>query len=136
MATQTDLKREIREIQLNMYKMVGKIQHQIEQKEMLKRASKPLLDELIDKTPEGKTGNLKNSMGYIPLNKSKYAVFVGPIYRLGGYHAHLVEYGYIHKSGIRVEGKHFMRKALRAKSKEVLTRLTKELKDFMDKLKV
>jgi hypothetical protein len=106
------LKKELKEIQLNMIKLAGKIDNQIKRKDMMKRAGEPLLNEVISTAPVD-TGNLKNSIEYLPFNKSKYSVFVGPNYRKGGSHAHLVENGFIDRSGTRVEGKKWMRNALR-----------------------
>lgn len=129
------LKRELQEIQLNMIKLVGKVQNQIKQKDMLKRAGQPLYDELYDKAPFV-SGNLRDSLDWLPFYKSQYAVFIGPNYRKGGAHAHLYEYGFIDRSGKRVEGHKWMRKALRKKSGEVLMNMKKEFDDFMKTIKV
>ena len=130
-----ELKRDLREIQLNMIKLVGKVQYKIKQKDLLKRAGEPLLNEVVNTVPID-TGNLKNSLEYLPLNNAKYNVFIGPNYRKGGAHAHLVENGFIDRSGKRVEGQKWMRKSLRKKSGEVLMNMKKEFDDFMKTVKV
>ena len=100
---------------------------EIKTKRVLKKASRIVVDKLKDNTPVD-TGELKKSMEFLPLNKSKSSVFVGPNYRKGGSHAHLVEYGHLTKNGKRIEGNPFIFKSYEQTKGQVLVNLTNELK--------
>lgn len=64
------------------------------------QAAKPMVEEIKQNAPVGRTGNLKKSIGSVSLGTPKRtgeigAVIVGARMRSGykGYHAHLVEFG-------------------------------------------
>lgn len=109
-----------------------KYAEEIKTKRVLKKASKIVVDQLKDNTPVD-TGVLRDSMEFLPLNKSKNSVFVGPNYRKGGSHAHLVEYGHVAVNGKRVEGNPFIFKSYEQTKAQVLANLTKEIKTLQDR---
>jgi hypothetical protein len=135
MATLRSLRDEVLELTRNMDRLKNHVVTEIERKEMFRRAGKPMLNEIVNTTPID-TGTLKNSIEYLPFTRSRKNVFIGPNYRKGGSHAHLIEKGWITRSGSRVEGKYFIRKGMRKTQKQVLTNLEMELKQSLAKFKV
>lgn len=109
----------------------SKYSAEIKTKKVLRKAGKIVVDALKSNTPVD-TGALKKSMEFLPLNKSRNSVFVGPNYRKGGSHAHLVEYGRIAVNGKRVEGNPFIFKSYEQTKGQVLVNLTNELKLLQD----
>jgi len=110
----------------------SKYASEIKSKRVLKKAAKPALDTLKSNTPVD-TGELKRSMQFLPFNRDKTGVYVGPNYRKGGSIAHIIEYGRITKSGKIIEGKPFIFKSYEQTKGQVLVNLTNELKLLHDK---
>lgn len=123
---------EINKILGNLRDIENYIGQAISKKVLLRKAAKPAVDSLKSNTPVD-TGDLKKSMEILPLNKSKNNIFVGPNYRKGGPHAHLVEYGYIARNGKRVEGNPFIFKSYNQSKVLVLSRLNLEIQKVITK---
>jgi hypothetical protein len=67
MATLRSLKEEVLELTRNIDRLKNHVVTEIERKEMFRRAGKPMLNEIINTTPED-TGTLKNSIEYIVID--------------------------------------------------------------------
>jgi HK97 gp10 family phage protein len=109
-----------------------------------RKATKPTIEAARSNAPSGKTGNLKKSMGMVPM-QDNIGVWVGSrvIGGYRGFHAHLVENGtvkrfYVTKNGKRHEtGKMnpnahyagFFRKAVQSTEKQVIDTIQKEWYD-------
>ena len=86
--------------------------------------------------PRGETGNLRRSIEFLPFRKSSDA-FIGPNYRKGGSHAHLVNNGFIHhvtKKLVRGRGYQFIQKAYDKTKETVLRQLTKLAQKEFEKI--
>lgn len=107
----------------------------IQAKTLLRRASKIAVTRMREKAPED-TGALSRSIGFISARRKKRSVMVGPIYGSGenaGNHAHLVEFGFIHKGGKRVEGQPFVLETYEETKGQILDNLRLEIKKEFDK---
>jgi hypothetical protein len=106
----------------------------------LKRASKPTLEMIIARTPVGKTGNLKKSIGQITVGNEMAIIIGARIKGYKGYHGHLVndatvDRHYITKNGMKHNtGKmsvlkpyfHFLTRAVSDTEKQSFDNLSKE----------
>jgi HK97 gp10 family phage protein len=116
---------------------------EINKKALLKKAAKPMLQALKTNSPIDK-GNLKNSMAFLTLKRSKDAILVGPRYYTRtkadgnntnaiGPHAHLIEFGWKAKNGKRIEGKPFIKQVYNQTKMMVLSNLENEIQKLIDK---
>jgi HK97 gp10 family phage protein len=109
-----------------------------------RKATKPTVEAAKSNAPRGRTGNLRKSLGIVPM-QDNIGVFVGArvIGGYRGFHSHLVENGttkrfYVTKRGVRHEtGKMnpnaqyagFFRRAIEATESQVIDTVTKEWYD-------
>ena len=106
----------------------------IQAKTLLRRASKIAVTTMKEKAPVGDTGNLERSIKFIPSRKRKKSIMIGPSYgKGGGNHANLVEFGYVHPSGKRVEGQPFVLETYDETKNQILDNLRTEIKMEFDK---
>ena len=106
----------------------------IQAKTLLRRASKIAVTTMKAKAPVGDTGNLERSIKFIPSRKRKKSIMIGPSYgKGGGNHANLVEFGYVHPSGKRVEGQPFVLETYDETKNQILDNLRTEIKMEFDK---
>lgn len=106
----------------------------IQAKTLLRRASKIAVTTMKAKAPVGDTGNLERSIKFIPSRKRKKSIMIGPSYgKGGGNHANLIEFGFIHPSGKRVEGQPFVLETYDETKNQILDNLRTEIKKEFDK---
>lgn len=135
---------EVQEIITKLNKMAKDYGVEINNKTILKRAGKVTLQKLKSNAPV-LTGNLRDAMAFLNFRKDKQGVYVGPRYHTTtnsegearnaiAPHAHLVEFGFIDKSGKRVEGKPFIKQTYEQTKGQVLANLEKEVAKLQSKL--
>lgn len=95
-----------------------------EQKQLIQSASRKAARIYINAAKANiprKTGELRRSMGTKNSRRSS-SVIVGPRRggRFKGYHAHLFEDGFTHKSGRKVAGRHVLRRTWQSTSQQVM----------------
>lgn len=118
----------------NMNAISTYLDRSIQSKTLLRRASKIAVDRMRSKAPVGDTGNLERSIGFISSRRRKKSIMIGPKYgKGGGNHANLVEFGFIHSSGKRVEGQPFVLETYDETKTQILTNLQNEIKKEFDK---
>ena len=106
----------------------------IQAKTLLRRASKIAVTTMKAKAPVGDTGNLERSIKFIPSRKRKKSILIGPSYgKGGGNHANLIEFGYVHPSGKRIEGQPFVLETYDETKNQILDNLRTEIKKEFDK---
>lgn len=106
----------------------------IQAKTLLRRASKIAVTTMKAKAPVGDTGNLERSIKVIPSRKRKKSIMIGPSYgKGGGNHANLIEFGYVHPSGKRIEGQPFVLETYDETKNQILDNLRTEIKKEFDK---
>ncbi|HMR88483.1 MAG TPA: HK97 gp10 family phage protein [Saprospiraceae bacterium] len=125
---------QINNIVANMGRISSYLDKSINAKTILKRASKVAVQRMKSKAPVGDTGNLERSVGFVSARKAKGKVLIGPRYgKGGGNHANLIEFGFIHPSGKRVEGQPFVLETYQETKDQILANLRAELKKEFDK---
>lgn len=106
----------------------------IQAKTLLRRAGKVAVRAMKSKAPVGDTGNLERSIGFISSRRRKKSIMIGPRYgKGGGNHGNLVEFGFIHSSGKRVEGQPFVLETYDETKGQILDNLRAEIKNEFDK---
>jgi HK97 gp10 family phage protein len=106
----------------------------IQAKTLLRRAGKIAVTAMKSKAPVGDTGNLERSIGFISSRRRKKSIMIGPRYgKGGGNHGNLVEFGFIHSSGKRVEGQPFVLETYDETKGQILDNLRAEIKKEFDK---
>lgn len=116
----------------------------INAKALLKRAGKLTLETMKNKVPVD-TGRLRDSLAFLNFKRDPMAIYVGARYRSPkdqdgndkrptGRHAHLVEYGFIDRSGKKVEGTPFVKQTYEATAQPTLKALENELERFHSKM--
>lgn len=115
---------------------------EIRRKNILKRAGKVVVTTMKGKAPED-TGDLKQSVNFLNFKNDKEAVYVGSkIDRKKEYdgkrppanYAYLVEFGFVDKSGKRVEGTPFVKQTYDQTKNQVLSNLEKEIEKTQQRL--
>lgn len=100
----------------------------------IQRAFKPSGDRIltyIEANVPIKTGQLKQSYGYV---KRKYSngLTIGAKYgKGGGSHAHLIELGFTTRKGKKIQGKFIEQKAFEANRESALNSMAKNLGDII-----
>lgn len=132
MATTTD--QQIQNIVSNMRRISTYLDKSIQAKTLLRRASKVAVSRMKAKAPVGETGNLERSIAFIPSRRKKKSVMIGPKYgKGGGNHGNLIEFGFIHDGGKRVEGQPFVLETYDETKAQILTNLRTEIQKEFDK---
>ena len=135
---------EVQEIINVLNKMAYDYGVEINKKTILKRAGKITLQKLRSNAPVLE-GHLRDSMAFLNFRKDKNGVYVGPRYHAAtnsegerknaiAPHAHMVEYGFIDRSGKKVEGKPFIKQTYDQTKAQVLSNLEKEVVKFQRSL--
>ena len=125
---------EINQAVKNLYDMLDKYNTAISKKTLLKRAGAVALKGLKDEARKIKrSGDLLKSAGWIN-TKSKSSVLAGFNYRRGGSHAHLIEFGWVTKSGSRVEGNPIVKRTYERTKNMIVQNLEMELKRTQAKI--
>lgn len=125
---------EINKAVKNLYDMLDKYNTAISKKTLLKRAGAVALKGLKDEATKIKrSGDLLKSAGWIN-TRSKSSVLAGFNYRKGGSHAHLIEFGWMTKSGSRVEGNPIVKRTYERTKNIIVQNLEMELKRTQAKI--
>ena len=109
----------------------------INQKTIFKRAGKVVLQKLQSNAPED-TGELKKSHAFINRRRDKTGILVGARYfsntnsegektNATGKHSHLMEFGWIDRSGKRHEGRPYVKQSYEQTKNQVESNLIKEI---------
>lgn len=132
-----DLDKQINAINKQLDKFTQQMYFNVARNRTLKRnAGRSTEAAMYLLAPRGDTGNLRRSIEFLPFRKS-YDAFVGPNYRKGGSHAHLVNNGFIHhvtKKLVRGRGYQFIQKAYDKTKETVLRQLTKLAQKEFEKI--
>lgn len=132
-----NIQKEFNEIIRKIRQMENHYGVAINEKTIFRRAGKIVKDTMRQETPVD-TGGLKESIDFLNFRKDKRALYVGARYNSSinqdgernkpiGRHAHLVEFGFIDRSGKRVEGNPFVKRTHDKTKDVVLKNLEKEL---------
>ena len=127
------IEQDIARVMGNAVDLMKYLDKSIQAKTLLRRASKVAVTTMKAKAPVGETGNLERSIKFIPSRKRK-SVMIGPSYgKGGGNHANLIEFGFVHPSGKRVEGQPFVVETDDETKGQILANLRTEIKKEFDK---
>lgn len=127
-----------RTIDQQIYDIVGNLKIMAEyldkplrEKTLLRRASRFAVDKMKQKAPVD-TGELKNSIGFLPRRKAKRSVFIGPSSKgFIGIYPKLIEYGYISRSGKKIDARPFVKPTYEETKGQILSNLRNEItKEF------
>lgn len=130
----SDIDRQIKSIVKNAEALGVYLDRAITPNGILRKATKFVIVRLKAKAPVGETGNLERSIGYIRNSRYRSKVLIGPQYgKKGGNHANLIEFGFIHHSGKRVEGQPFVLETYEETKGQILSNLRDELKKEFNK---
>lgn len=124
---------EINNVLLKLGLLKNKYYQEVQEKKIFKKAGSFVVSILKSNAPVYE-GNLRNSIEVLPFRRSKNAIHIGPNYRKGGSHAHLVEYGHLTKNGKRVEGNPFTKKTYEDTKFQVLANVIKEIESLQKKI--
>lgn len=124
--------REIADLVKKLYEFEHQFVKRLEDKTIMRKAAKIVVDKEKQESPV-KTGRLKRSFRVLPL-KTKMSVIVGPSYKGddSGKHAHLVEYGFITRSGQRYPGKPFIKSTYEMTKYDVKNYLIREIDKLIE----
>jgi hypothetical protein len=132
-----DIRRQFNEVIRRIREIENHYGIAINEKTIFRRAGKVVKDTMKQETPVD-SGGLKESIDFLNFRKDKRALYVGARYNSSinqdgernkpiGRHAHLVEFGFIDRSGKRVDGNPFVKRTHEKTKDVVLKNLEKEL---------
>ena len=132
-----DLKIEVADIIQRLNKIEYDYGQEINKKSLFRNAGRKVVKQLRSNAPVDE-GNLRDSMAILNFKRDKTAIYAGPRYHSAtnsegerrnaiGPHAHLVEYGFITRSGKRVEGRPFIKQTYNQTKAAVIATLESDV---------
>jgi HK97 gp10 family phage protein len=140
----SDINTDINRVVLKLRSMEKQYLTAINEKTILRRAGKVVKETMKQEVPTD-TGNLKESLDFLNFRSDKTGVHVGARYNSSvnqdgernkpiGRHAHLVEFGFIDRSGKRVDGNPFVKRTYEKTKLQVIKNLEKETEKLQKKI--
>lgn len=131
------VKIDVQNINRKLQELSAKMGKEIKEKTIFRKAGKVVKDTMKQEVPVD-TGRLRDSIDFLNFRKDKESLYVGARYNSSvdengqttkptGRHAHLVEFGFIDKSGKRVEGNPFVKRTYNKTKDVVKANLIKEI---------